>query len=121
MKIHVIALGILCAGVLGLATAQAEDAAAQAPEKKEGDKPKMNRFEALDKDGNGTLSLDEFKVAHEKKIEMMKKKGGAAADKPMPTAEEAFAKIDADKDGAISKEEMAGGRHEGGKRGKKAE
>lgn len=128
MTIHMFAMGILCAGVLGLATAQAEDEAVKDPGKKGGDKQKIDRFQALDKDGNGSLSLEEFKVAHEKRIEMIKKmKGDAAAEKPLPTLEESFAKIDTDKDGAISKEEMAAGqrgpvgRREGGKRGPKPE
>jgi hypothetical protein len=119
MKIQSIAFGMLVAGTMGFAVAQAEEGAAKGA----GAPPKGPRdgkmFEAIDTDGNGTISLEEFKVMVAKKHEARKPKEGEAA-KPMPNAEEIFAKLDADKSGGLSKEEMASG-NKGPRDGRKRE
>ena len=81
--------------------AKAEPAKPAADAKPE--KPKMTpeeRFKKLDKDGDGKLSIDEFR-----------------GKKEASEAEEAFKKLDANGDGAISLEEFSAG---GQKKKKKA-
>ncbi len=79
------------------------------------DKSKM--FDMMDANTDGKLSKDEFKTGLEKMVEKMKEraadKGGKAAgaldkigDK---LGEKAFDKLDADKDGSVSKEEFEKG------------
>jgi Ca2+-binding EF-hand superfamily protein len=114
MKIQGIALGVLMAGALSVAVAQAEEKVAGAPARVARD-----GFAAIDTDGNGTLSLEEFKAMVAKKHEARKLKEGEAA-KPAPNAEETFAKLDTDKSGGLSKEEMAAG-HKGPRDGQKRE
>ncbi len=88
----------------------AEEAAKEGkPEKGRGDRGKEH-FAKNDTDGNGSLSLAEFTVAHEKRIAERKEKMGdkwdeeRAAKRPGP--EEMFKKIDKDADGALTQEEM---------------
>lgn len=65
-------------------------------------------FKKLDKDGNGSISLEEFKA-------QAKGKEAKAAK-----LEKRFKKLDADGDGALSKEELAKGMgKKGGKKKKK--
>jgi hypothetical protein len=108
MKIQGIMLGVLVAGSLGLAVAQAEEAVATAGGPAKGERDgKM--FAAIDTDGNGTISLEEYKAMVAKRMEARKPKEGEAA-KPAPNAEERFNLLDTDKSGGLSKEEMAAGR-----------
>jgi hypothetical protein len=83
------------------------------------------RFKALDTDGNGTVSLAEFKAGHEKRMAAMKERMGDKFDaSKAPNPDEIFKKIDANSDGQATKEEMknagpgAGGQREGGRRGR---
>jgi hypothetical protein len=106
--------GWLAACVLGLGTAVRLFAV-----EGEGDKPKgpggpghdpAARFAAMDTDGNGSISLAEFKVAHEKRMAAMKERmGDKAPPAPKKTAEEIFAALDTNKDNALSKEEIKAG------------
>lgn len=115
MKIQVLALGVLCAGALSLVAVQAEEAVAK--EAVKGDKEK-SRFEMADTDGNGSVSLEEFKVVFAKRPPRPVKDGEVAP--PAPTAEDVFNKLDTDKSGSLSKEEMKAG-HKGPRDGKKGQ
>jgi hypothetical protein len=82
------------------------------------------RFKAIDTDGNGTISLAEFKAGHEKRMAAMKERMGDKFDaSKAPNPDEIFKKIDANGDGQATKEEMKnagpgpGGHREGGRRG----
>jgi Ca2+-binding EF-hand superfamily protein len=68
-----------------------------ADEKPAGDKPKKTpdeRFKALDTNGDGSVSLDEFKA-------------GPAGKRDAARAEQTFGKRDADKDGKLTLEEFS--------------
>jgi hypothetical protein len=112
MKIQIVALGVLFAGALSLVAA--EEAIANKPAKGE-KREKASRFEAIDTDKNGSLSLEEFKVNFAKRPARK-----VEGDKPVQTAEEAFAKLDADKSGSLSPEEMKAGRKGKARQEKKA-
>jgi polyhydroxyalkanoate synthesis regulator phasin len=79
------------------------------------DKAKV--FELMDADKDGKLTKDEFRAGMDKVIERMKEKGGERAEKAAGALEKlgdtlgqkAFEKLDADKDGSISKEEYEKG------------
>jgi hypothetical protein len=76
------------------------------------DKAKM--FEQMDANKDGKLSKDEFKAGLEKMAEKLKEKagdkgGGKAAGMLDKIADKVFEKLDADKDGSISKEEFEKG------------
>jgi hypothetical protein len=82
------------------------------------------RFKAMDTDGNGAISIEEYKASQEKRVASMKEKMGDKFDAAkVPNPEEAFKKADANGDGQLSKEEVQsmrkamgpGGRREGGK------
>jgi len=79
------------------ATLNAADGdAPKKPEAGKGDKPKMSpeeRFKALDKDSNGTISKEEFMAS-------------PGAKKDAAKAGEMFTKMDKNTDGSLSKEEM---------------
>lgn len=68
------------------------------------------RFAAMDKDGNGSVSLEEYKVDREKRMAAYKERAGDRWDEAraakMPSAEESFKKMDANADGAVTQEEM---------------
>lgn len=114
MKIQIVALGVLFAGALSM-VAVAEEGAVK--EHAKGDKG-GSKFEAMDTDKNGSISLEEFKVNFAKRQGMRKAEG----DKPQPTAEDVFNKLDTDKSGSLSKEEMmAGHKAKGPRPEKKAE
>ncbi|MFO7534411.1 MAG: EF-hand domain-containing protein [Kiritimatiellia bacterium] len=102
MKIQIVALGVLFAGALSLVGAEEGDANKPAKGEK-GDK--VSRFEALDTDKNGSLSMEEFTVNFEKRPARK-----VEGDKTLKTAEEVFAKMDTDKSGSLSPEEMKSGR-----------
>lgn len=67
-------------------------------------------FAESDTDGNGTLSLEEFKAGHERRIAARKEHLGDKWDPEMaakgPSVEEKFAKIDKDGDGQLTQDEM---------------
>jgi len=104
-------------------------------EKKNGGKGRRQHhgkemFSKLDADGSETISLEEFKVGHEKRIAMHKERMGDKWDESraakMPSAEDIFNKIDADNDGEITKDEMKSAHKKrakghGRKRGEKRE
>lgn len=80
-------------------TLQAADGdAPKKPEAGKGDKPKATpeeRFKALDKDGNGSVSKEEWLA-------------GPMGKKDATKAGEMFTRLDKDSNGSLSKEEMAG-------------
>lgn len=101
----------LAALVLGLGVAlclsasAADDKGVQGKGRPGGD-PEA-RFKAMDTDGNGTISLEEHKAGHEKRIAAMKERMGDKFDaSKVPNPEESFKKIDTDGNGQLSKEEM---------------
>lgn len=91
---------------------------AESVQGKEGGKkhdPAKN-FARMDADGSGSVTLEEFKAAHEKRMAAMKEKKGdqerPEGAKTPPAPEERFARIDANSDGAISLEELSAARKE---------
>jgi len=102
-------LSLLASGLLASATTFAapdEDPAPRAPGQR-GPRPSPEeRFKAMDTDGNGTVSLAEFKVAHKKRVAEMKKRMGdrwneeRASQRPKP--QETFKKLDADGNGELT-------------------
>ena len=86
----------------------------------EGEKPKgprhgarmqgAERFKKMDADANGSVSLEEFKAAHEKRVEAMKARMGDKWDAEkaatMPSAGDIFKKMDKDEDGQLTQVEM---------------
>lgn len=126
MKKALYFVGILCAGLLTVTAEEAAQPAEAAPKVTEDatkaaakpqHEPKAllggSRFEAADKNGDGAVSLDEFKVVHEERVAQRKAKLGdkfdAAREAKMPTADAVFTKLDTDGNGSLSKEEMAVG------------
>ncbi len=90
---------ILAALAVSVSFATAADAAKK--EKKAGAPTAEERFKKLDTNGDGFISLEEFKAS-------------PAGQKAGEKAEEMFKKKDKDGDGKLSPEEFAGG---GGKKG----
>lgn len=73
------------------------------------------RFKAMDTDGNGTISLAEFKAGHEKRMAQMKERMGEKFDaSKMPNPDETFKKLDKDGNGELTKDEMKAGHPAGG-------
>ncbi len=68
------------------------------------------RFKEMDTDQSGALSLDEFKVAHQKRMDALKKRLGDKWDEDKmakrPGPEVIFKAKDTDADGQLSLEEM---------------
>ena len=136
MKVRNILMGTLCVALVGASIASAEEggkknkaakdpaarAAAQAARA-------AARFKTMDKDGNGTISLAEFKAMHKQRIAKMKKRMGDKWDPKRaakhPSAKEIFAKIDADKSKSLTAEELKAahkrmrGHHKKGAKGKR--
>jgi Ca2+-binding EF-hand superfamily protein len=71
-------------------------------------------FAAADTDGNGSISLDEFKTFQSRRESRAKEKRGdqAAADRPAKqhSPEDMFARLDTDKNGVLSRAELEAGR-----------
>jgi Ca2+-binding EF-hand superfamily protein len=109
MKLQVIALGVICAGALSMVTVQADETVVK--EHAKVDKTK-NRFAMADTNHNGSVSMDEFKAVYAKRPAKTQVKEGDVATAPQ-TAEAAFDKLDTDKSGTLSKEEMLAGRTRG--------
>ena len=100
-----------CIQTLGILAIASSFAIAQDAPKKEGGKKRDPEavFKKIDTDGNGSLSLDEFKASP------MGRKNEERATKM-------FGKMDADSDGSVTLDEFkakAGKGGRGGKRGKK--
>ena len=120
MKKFITVLGVACLFGLSAGVVLAGEGQAQGEGKGpgKGGQGKMGgeMFAKFDADGNGTLSLAEFKAMQEKRMEMRKAKMGdkadAKADVKMPSAEERFAKLDTNTDGQLTKDELAAG-HQG--------
>ena len=68
------------------------------------------RFARMDADGNGEVSLEEFKVAFEKRMaarkERMGDREGPDSGRTPPTAEEAFERMDENEDGVLTRDEL---------------
>ena len=115
MRMRIMALGVLSAGVCFAFSALAAEGDAKGPEghgKGKGRPDPAARFAAADTNGDGVLSLDEFKAMHAKRLEMMKARPGGAGEgeRPkMPSPEEIFKKLDTDGNGSLTKEELAAG------------
>ena len=131
MKVRNIILGTLCVALVGASIASAKEG-----EKKDRAARKADyaaraaaRFKTMDKDGNGTISLAEFKAMHKQRIAKMKKHMGDKWDPERaakhPSAKEIFAKIDADKSNSLTAEELKAahkrmrGQHKKGAKGKR--
>jgi hypothetical protein len=87
-------------------------------------------FSKLDADGSKTISLEEFKVAHKKRMAMHKERMGDKWDESraakMPSVKDIFKKMDADADGQLTMDEMRSAHRKrakshGCKRGEKRE
>ena len=67
-------------------------------------------FAKIDADGNGSVTLDEFTTAHEKRVARMKERKGdrerPEGARTPPAAGEIFSRIDSDGDNAVSQEEF---------------
>jgi len=107
MSMRIVAVGIVCVGVMSAVSAMGEDEAGKAGPEKKGPPNPAEMFKKMDTDSNGIISLAEFKVAHEARQAKMKEKMGEKFDaSKAPSAEDVFAKMDADKSGGVTKEEM---------------
>lgn len=91
---------------IGLSISFAEGDAAKAKAKADPAKSAESFIKKSDKDGNGTLSKEEF-AASPRGVKL-KEKGDGAVDK-------AFSHLDKDKDGQISKDELVAASQKGGK------
>jgi len=120
MKKFIAVLGVACLFGLSAGAVLADEGKTDAKTPEKGGPGKGEMFAKIDADGNGSISLDEFKAWQAKRMEMRKAKGDKAdqkADVKMPSAEERFAKLDTNKDGQLSKEEFMAG-HQGRGHGK---
>jgi len=107
-KVMLVLVALSVAG-MSLAAEGEKEAKKRARKGHEGhDRKEM--FSKLDADGSETISLEEFKVGHEKRIAMRKERMGDKWDESraakMPSAEDIFKKMDTDGDGELTKEEM---------------
>lgn len=119
MKDKLFLIGLLCAGTLCVGAVQAvEEGAAKAKQPK----PDMaaKRFAVIDTDGNGLISLDEFKAMQAKREAEHKQRMGdkydAARAAKQPSAEARFKKLDTDGSGALTEEELMASRKPRGPR-----
>ena len=131
MKVRSILLGTLCVALVGASVASAEEGEkkGKAARKKDPAARAAAHFKMMDKDGNGSISLAEFKVMHEQRIAKMKERMGDKWDPERaakrPTAEAIFAKMDTDKSASLTADEMKAAHkrmrdhHKKGPRGKR--
>ena len=116
-KLYSISICFLVATILATATSFAEQGDGEGKSKGKGHKKNPEkRFAHMDADGSGGVSLSEFKTVHEAHVARMKERREAKGDverkrpegeRKRPTAEEIFARIDADGDGNATKAELA--------------
>ena len=131
MKVRNIILGTLCVALVGASIASAKEGGKKDKAARKADYAARAaaRFKTMDKDGNGTISLAEFKAMHKQRIAKMKKRMGDKWDPKRsakhPSATEIFAKIDADKSNSLTAEELKAahkrmrGQHKKGAKGKR--
>jgi len=103
-------LGVLVAVlVVHEAVAQGEGKGRKGEGRGPREKPVVDRFAQIDANGDGVISLDEFKAAHAKRMEGMKEKMGDKFDPARleKKAEEMFTRMDKDNSGGITREEFA--------------
>jgi Ca2+-binding EF-hand superfamily protein len=109
MRMKNLVMCFMFVGVLTAVTVMAEEGAK--PERKDRSRHAEERFAAADTDSDGNISLPEFKALHAKRMEMIKKRMGDRFDAEraakMPSSEEIYAKIDADGNKSVTKEEMS--------------
>ena len=112
MKVRNILLGTLCVALVSASIASAKDAKKRDKDAKKPDRAARAaaRFKTMDKDGNGTISLAEFKAMQAQRIAKRKKRMGDKWDPERaakrPSAKEIFAKIDTDKSKSLTPEEL---------------
>jgi hypothetical protein len=122
-RVRRLVTGMVVASVVVTSAAWAEDVekptddTVRKPRRERRERPArpeaLARFKAADTDGNGTLSLAEFTVVHEKRVAEMKERLGdkwneeRAAQRP--SAEDIFTRLDKDKSGELTPAEMARG------------
>lgn len=104
----------VAAGLFCLSMAQAQEGAA-APAKAKERAPRVGfdgMFAAADANADGMVSLEEFKTMDAKRQEERKARMGdkydAAKAAKMPSDETRFTKLDANGDGMLTKDELAG-------------
>ena len=103
-RMCVVGVGAVIVGVCCASWTLAEEGAVKKPG------ARGDRFAAMDTDGNGTVSLAEFKAASEKRTAMRKEKLGDKFDaSSVQDPEKAFVKLDKDSDGCLTKKELAAG------------
>jgi hypothetical protein len=127
MKLRHVVMGSLCVALVGSSVVFAgQDKKENQRKQKHGERSAAH-FKASDTDGNGSISLSEFTVMHEKRVARMKKRQGDRWDAERaakrPSAAAIYKTIDADGNDSVSKAEMqeAGKRMHArhGKRGKR--
>ena len=106
MKTRILTVAAVCTAIVGAAVTFAADPEG-APQ--DGRRSRCGqRFEAADSNGDGVISLAEFEVIHARRLERIKEKLGDRfdEDRERPSAENIFAKIDADQNGELSRQEL---------------
>ena len=114
MRMRIVGLGLLAVGLCVAVSSLAAEGDAKGHEghgkRGKGGGDMAARFTAADTNGDGVLSLDEFKAMHAKRQEAMKARLGDKYDATKEqSAEDLFKKLDTDGNGSVSKEELAAG------------
>ncbi|MEI8242447.1 MAG: EF-hand domain-containing protein [bacterium] len=104
MKSHAawIVAAVLCAGVV----VQAEEPAKADQPKRQGQPPPEEMYKKIDTNGDGQISLDEFKASMAERA----KSRPNAREIPVEMVEKRFKALDADSNGSVSLEEFKKGR-----------
>ena len=110
MKVRHVVMGSLCVALVGSSVVFAGEGEKKNQAKKKHGEHGAARFKAADTDGDGSISLDEFTVMHEKRVARMKERLGDRWDPERaakrPKAEDIYNKIDADGDHSVTEAEM---------------